>query len=168
TLRGPRGGLIVMGKNYENPFGIVAPKSGRTKLMGELLDSMVMPGIQGGPLMHVIAAKAVAFGEALTDSYNNYTIQVVKNAKALSNALQLLGYDIVSGGTDNHLMLVDLRNKNLTGKAAEIALDTSGITCNRNGVPFDTQNALITSGVRLGTAAMTSRGMEETDMKQIA
>lgn len=168
TLRGPRGGLIIMGKNYENPFGLVAPKSGRTKLMGELIDSMVMPGIQGGPLMHVIAAKAVAFGEALTDSYNSYTIQVVKNAKALSNALQSLGYEIVSGGTDNHLMLVDLRNKNITGKAAEIALDTSGITCNRNGVPFDTQNALITSGVRLGTAAMTSRGMEETDMKQIA
>jgi glycine hydroxymethyltransferase len=168
TLRGPRGGLIVMGKNYENPFGLVAPKSGRTKLMGELLDSMVMPGIQGGPLMHVIAAKAVAFGEALTDSFNDYTIQVVKNAKALAHALQDNGYQIVSNGTDNHLMLVDLRNTPITGKAAEIALDASGITCNRNGVPFDTQSALITSGIRLGTAAMTSRGMDESDMTQIA
>jgi len=168
TLRGPRGGLIIMGHNYENPFGLVAPKSGRRKLMGELLDSMVMPGIQGGPLMHVIAAKAVAFGEALTDSYNDYTIQVVKNARALSNALQKFGFEIISGGTDNHLMLVDLRNKNITGKEAEIALDASGITCNRNGVPFDTQSPLITSGIRLGSAAMTSRGMEEVDMAQIA
>lgn len=168
TLRGPRGGLIVMGKNYENPFGQVAPKSGRVKLMGELIDSMVMPGIQGGPLMHVIAAKAVAFGECLTDEFDEYTKQVIRNAKALAEALIDMGYDIVSGGTDNHLMLVDMRNKNLTGKQTEIALDASGITCNKNAVPYDTQPPLVTSGIRLGTAAMTSRGMKEPDMRQMA
>jgi len=168
TLRGPRGGIIMMGKNYENPFGAVAPKSGRKKLMGELLDSMVMPGIQGGPLMHVIAAKAAAFKEALTDDFDDYTIQVVKNAGTLANALIEKGYDIVSGGTDNHLMLIDLRNKGVTGKQAEIALDSSGITCNKNAVPYDTQPPLVTSGIRLGAAAMTSRGFKEHDMKQIA
>ena len=168
TLRGPRGGIIMMGTNYENPFGAVAPKSGRKKLMGELLDSMVMPGIQGGPLMHVIAAKAAAFKEALTDDFDAYTIQVVKNAGTLANALIEKGYDIVSGGTDNHLMLIDLRNKGVTGKQAEIALDSSGITCNKNAVPYDTQPPLVTSGIRLGAAAMTSRGFKEHDMKQIA
>ena len=168
TLRGPRGGLIVMGKNYENPFGKVAPKSGRKKLMGELIDSMVMPGIQGGPLMHDIAAKAVAFGECLTDSFDEYTKQVVRNAAAMADELIKLDYNIVSGGTDNHLMLIDLRNKNVTGKQAENALDTSGITCNKNAVPYDTQPPLVTSGIRLGAAAMTSRGMVEDDMRQIA
>lgn len=168
TLRGPRGGIIMMGKNYENPFGAVAPKSGRKKLMGELIDSMVMPGIQGGPLMHVIAAKAVAFKEALSDEFDEYTKQVVRNAQAMANALMQKGYDIVSGGTDNHLMLIDLRNKGVTGKQAEIALDSAGITCNKNAVPYDTQPPLVTSGIRLGAAAMTSRGFKEEDMKQIA
>lgn len=168
TLRGPRGGLIVMGSNYENPFGKVAPKSGRKKLMGELLDSMVMPGIQGGPLMHVIAAKAVAFGEALSDSFDEYTKQVIRNAQALADELTRLDYTIISGGTDNHLMLIDLRNKNVTGKQAELALDASGITCNKNAVPYDTQPPLVTSGIRLGTAAMTSRGMTEDDMRHMA
>jgi glycine hydroxymethyltransferase len=168
TLRGPRGGIIMMGNNYENPFGLVAPKSGRIKLMGELIDSMVMPGIQGGPLMHVIAAKAIAFQEALSDSFHTYTTQVVKNASTMAQALLDKGYNVVSGGTDNHLMLIDLRNKNLTGKQAELALDKSGITCNKNAVPYDTQPPLITSGIRLGAAAMTSRGFKEQDMKQIA
>ena len=168
TLRGPRGGIIMMGNNYENPFGAVAPKSGRKKLMGELLDSMVMPGIQGGPLMHVIAAKAVAFKEALSDEFDEYTKQVVKNAQSMADALIQKGYDIVSGGTDNHLMLIDLRNKGVTGKQAEIALDSAGITCNKNAVPYDTQPPLVTSGIRLGAAAMTSRGFQEEDMKQIA
>jgi len=168
TLRGPRGGIIMMGSNYENPFGAVAPKSGRKKLMGELLDSMVMPGIQGGPLMHVIAAKATAFKEALSDEFDTYTKQVVSNAKSMANSLISMGYDIVSGGTDNHLMLIDLRNKGVTGKQAEIALDSAGITCNKNAVPYDTQPPLVTSGIRLGAAAMTSRGFKEHDMKQIA
>jgi glycine hydroxymethyltransferase len=168
TLRGPRGGIIMMGNNYENPFGAVAPKSGRKKLMGELLDSMVMPGIQGGPLMHVIAAKAVAFKEALSDEFDDYTKQVVKNAQSMADSLIQKGYDIVSGGTDNHLMLIDLRNKGVTGKQAEIALDSAGITCNKNAVPYDTQPPLVTSGIRLGAAAMTSRGFKEEDMKQIA
>lgn len=168
TLRGPRGGLIMLGKDVENPFGKVAPKSGRTKMMSELIDSMVMPGIQGGPLMHVIAAKAVAFGEALTSSFDEYTTQVIRNAKALADELMSMDYDIVSGGTDNHVMLIDVRNKNLTGKKAEIALDASGITCNKNAVPYDTQSPLVTSGIRLGSAAMTSRGFVEADMKHVA
>lgn len=168
TLRGPRGGIIMMGNNYENPFGAVAPKSGRKKLMGELIDSMVMPGIQGGPLMHVIAAKAIAFQEALSEDFNQYTLQVVKNAQAMAASLMNKGYDIVSGGTDNHLMLIDLRNKGVTGKQAEIALDAAGITCNKNAVPYDTQPPLVTSGIRLGAAAMTSRGFKEHDMQQIA
>ncbi|MFN4767781.1 MAG: serine hydroxymethyltransferase [Ignavibacteria bacterium] len=168
TLRGPRGGIIMMGSNYENPFGAVAPKSGRKKLMGELIDSMVMPGIQGGPLMHVIAAKATAFKEALSDEFDTYTKQVVSNANSMANSLISMGYDIVSGGTDNHLMLIDLRNKGVTGKQAEIALDSAGITCNKNAVPYDTQPPLVTSGIRLGAAAMTSRGFKEHDMKQIA
>jgi glycine hydroxymethyltransferase len=168
TLRGPRGGIIMMGSNYENPFGAVAPKSGRKKLMGELIDSMVMPGIQGGPLMHVIAAKATAFKEALSDEFDTYTKQVVSNANSMANSLISMGYDIVSGGTDNHLMLIDLRNKGVTGKQAEIALDSAGITCNKNAVPYDIQPPLVTSGIRLGAAAMTSRGFKEHDMKQIA
>jgi glycine hydroxymethyltransferase len=168
TLRGPRGGLILIGKDYENPFGIVAPKSGRVKKMSEVVDSWVMPGIQGGPLMHVIAAKAVAFGEALTEEFDKYIQQVLKNAKALANALMEKGYNLVSGGTDNHLMLIDLRNKNVTGKQAETALDKAGITVNKNAVPFDTQPPLITSGIRIGTPAMTTRGMKEEEMKIIA
>lgn len=168
TLRGPRGGMILIGKDYENPFGITAPKSGRVKKMSEVVDSWVMPGIQGGPLMHVIAAKAVAFGEALTDKFDQYIQQVLKNAKALANALLEKGYNLVSGGTDNHLMLIDLRNKNVTGKQAETALDKAGITVNKNAVPFDTQPPLITSGIRIGTPAMTTRGMTEDDMITIA
>jgi glycine hydroxymethyltransferase len=167
TLRGPRGGIVMLGKDYENPFGLVAPKSGRVKRMGEIIDSWVMPGIQGGPLMHVIAAKGVAFGECLTDSFNDYIIQVIKNAKAMANALIAKDYHLVSGGTDNHLMLVDIRNKGLTGKQTEIALDKAGITCNKNAVPNDNQPPLITSGIRLGTAAVTTRGMKESDMEQI-
>ncbi|MFA6571377.1 MAG: serine hydroxymethyltransferase [Bacteroidota bacterium] len=168
TLRGPRGGVIFLGKNYINPFGIVAPKSGRIKNMGEIIDSWVMPGMQGGPLMHVIAAKAVAFGECLTDSFDLYIQQVMKNAKTLAQALVDKGYNLVSGGTDNHLMLVDLQNKNVTGKQAENALDVSGITCNKNAVPYDPKPPLVTSGIRLGTPAVTTRGMKENDMKQIA
>lgn len=168
TLRGPRGGLILLGEDYENPFGIVAPKSGRVKRMGEIIDSWVMPGVQGGPLMHVIAAKAVAFGECLTDSFDKYIKQVITNAKTLAEALISKGYNLVSGGTDNHLMLIDLRNKNLTGKQAEKALDEAGITTNKNAVPYDTQPPLVTSGIRIGTPAVTTRGMKEAEMKQIA
>jgi glycine hydroxymethyltransferase len=168
TLRGPRGGVILLGKDFENPFGLTAPKSGRTKMMSEIIDSWVMPGIQGGPLMHVIAAKAVAFGEALGDGFRAYGEQVIRNAQALAAALVERGYTIVSGGTDNHLMLVDLRNRGITGKAAEHALDNAGITCNKNGVPFDDKSPLITSGIRLGSPAMTTRGLKETEMAQIA
>lgn len=168
TLRGPRGGMIMLGSDFENPFGVVAPKSGRTKRMGELIDSWVMPGIQGGPLMHVIAAKAVAFKEALSDGFDTYTTQVINNAHALSAELTKRGFNIISGGTDNHLMLIDLRNKGLTGKAAEHALDAAGITCNKNSVPFDDKSPLVTSGIRLGTAALTTRGMKEEHMRTVA
>ena len=168
TLRGPRGGMIMMGKDFENPFGLVAPKSGRTKMMSELIDSMVMPGIQGGPLMHVIAAKAVAFKEDLEDSFLEYCKQVIKNAQALAAKLVSYDFKVISGGTDNHLMLIDLRNKNISGKAAEIALDETGITCNKNAVPFDDKSPLITSGIRLGTPALTTRGMKEAEMEEIA
>ena len=164
TLRGPRGGLILMGKDFENPFGVVAPKSGRKKMMSELIDSMVIPGIQGGPLMHVIAAKAVGFLENLQPEFETYAKQVIKNAEALAKKLTGLGYFIISGGTDNHLMLIDLRNKNLTGKAAQEALDPAGITVNKNGVPFDDKSPLITSGIRVGTPALTTRGMKEPEM----
>jgi glycine hydroxymethyltransferase len=167
TLRGPRGGLILMGKDFDNPFGIVAPKSGRTKRMSELLDSMVIPGIQGGPLMHVIAGKAVAFKEALEPSFEVYGKQVIKNAQALAKKLVSLGYYIISGGTDNHLMLVDLRSKNVTGKDAQEALDEAGITVNKNAVPFDDKSPLITSGIRIGTPALTTRGMKETEMEYV-
>ena len=168
TLRGPRGGLILMGKDFENPFGLKAPKSGRIKMMSELLDSMVMPGVQGGPLMHVIAAKAVAFKEDLEDNFTDYAKQVIKNAQAMANKLMEMDYKVISGGTDNHLMLVDLRNRNITGKAAQEALDEVGITCNKNGVPFDDKSPLITSGIRLGTPALTTRGMKEKEMEIIA
>ncbi|HPO64269.1 MAG TPA: serine hydroxymethyltransferase, partial [Candidatus Kapabacteria bacterium] len=168
TLRGPRGGIIIIGKDTENKFGIVAPKSGRVKMMSELVDSNVMPGIQGGPLMHVIAAKAVAFGECLTDNYKNYIAQVIKNAKTLSEEMLNKGYNLVSGGTDNHLMLIDLQNKNINGKQAQNALDEAGITCNKNAVPYDPLSPLITSGIRIGTPATTTRGMKEAEMKIIA
>jgi glycine hydroxymethyltransferase len=168
TLRGPRGGMILLGKDFENTWGEVAPKSGRTKMVSELIDSTVMPGIQGGPLMHVIAAKAVAFGEALEDSFTEYTAQVIFNARRLASQLIDRGYNIISNGTDNHLMLVDLRSKNITGKIAEDALDKAGITVNKNAVPYDDKSALITSGIRIGTAAVTTRGMKEHAMDEIA
>ncbi len=168
TLRGPRGGMILIGKDFENPFGKKAPKSGRIKMMSELIDSMVMPGIQGGPLMHVIAAKAVAFKEALEDNFLEYAKQIIKNAQALADKLISLDYKVISGGTDNHLMLVDLRNKNISGKAAQETLDEVGITCNKNSVPFDDKSALVTSGIRIGTPALTSRGMKESEMELIA
>jgi glycine hydroxymethyltransferase len=168
TLRGPRGGMILMGADFENPFGIKAPKSGRIKMMSELIDSMVIPGIQGGPLMHVIAAKAVAFKEALQGDFKKYAEQVIKNAQALSNKLTSFGFKIISGGTDNHLMLIDLRNKNITGKLAQENLDEVGMTCNKNAVPFDDKSPLITSGIRLGTPALTTRGMKEKEMEMIA
>ncbi len=169
TLRGPRGGMILMGKDFENTWGEIAPKSGRVKNVSELLDSTVMPGIQGGPLMHVIAAKAVAFGEALEDSFTEYGAQVIKNARRLAAQLIAKGYNIISGGTDNHLMLVDLRGKvNITGKVAEEALDKAAITVNKNAVPYDDRSALVTSGIRIGTSAVTTRGMKEDAMDVIA
>ena len=168
TLRGPRGGLILMGKDFENPFGVVAPKSGRKKMMSELIDSMVIPGIQGGPLMHVIAAKAVGFGENLQPEFKVYARQIIANAQALAGALVKRGYNIISNGTDNHLMLIDLRNKNVTGKDAQEALDLAGITVNKNAVPFDDKSPLITSGIRIGTPAVTTRGMKESQMETIA
>jgi glycine hydroxymethyltransferase len=168
TLRGPRGGMIMIGKDTENKMGVVAPKSGRVKMMSELIDSMVMPGIQGGPLMHIIAAKAIAFGEALKPEFKEYAKQIIRNAKALSESLIEKGYSIVSGGTDNHVFLVDLTDKNITGKAAENALHTAGITVNKNMIPFDTRSPFITSGIRLGTAALTTKGMKEDEMVTIA
>jgi len=167
TLRGPRGGLILVGKDRENPFGITAPKTGRVKMISELIDGTVMPGIQGGPLMHVIAAKAVAFGEALEPSFKSYAEQIIKNAQALARKLVSLDYHIISGGTDNHLMLVDLRNKHVTGKDAETALEKAGITVNKNMVPFDDKSPMVTSGIRIGTPAMTTRGMKEPEMEII-
>jgi glycine hydroxymethyltransferase len=168
TLRGPRGGLILMGKDFENPLGIVAPKSGRLKMMSEIIDSNVMPGIQGGPLMHIIAAKAVAFGEALQPSFKSYARQVIRNAQILAEELMQMDYQLISGGTDTHLMLIDLTNKNITGKAAETALEEAGITTNKNMVPFDTKSPFITSGIRLGTSAVTTRGMQEQEMRVVA
>ena len=168
TLRGPRGGMIMVGKDTENKMGIVAPKSGRVKMMSEIIDSNVMPGIQGGPLMHIIAAKAVAFGEALKPEFRQYAEQIIKNAKTLAQSLIEKGYHIVSGGTDNHVFLVDLTEKNITGKAAENALHAAGITVNKNMVPFDTRSPFVTSGIRLGTAALTTKGMKEEEMKRIA
>lgn len=168
TLRGPRGGVILVGKDTENKFGIVAPKSGRVKMMSELFDSTVMPGIQGGPLMHIIMAKAVAFEEALSDKFKQYAKQVINNAKALSGKLMEYGFDVVSGGTDNHLMLIDISNKDITGKQAEISLEIAGITVNKNMVPFDTRSPFVTSGIRIGTPAVTTRGMKENEMSRIA
>ena len=167
TLRGPRGGMILVGKDGENTMGIVAPKSGRVKLVSEVIDGVVMPGIQGGPLMHVIAAKAVAFKEDLLPEYKTYCQQIVKNAQALADRLVEHGFDLVSGGTDNHLMLIDLTNKGITGKAAEKALEQAGITVNKNMVPFDTKSPFVTSGIRIGTPALTTRGMKEEEMKKI-
>lgn len=166
TLRGPRGGLIMMGKDFENPWGLKTPK-GEIRMMSNLLDMAVFPGTQGGPLEHIIAAKAVAFGEALSESYMKYITQVKKNGAAIAKAFIDKGYEIVSGGTDNHLVLIDLRNKNVTGKAAENALVKADITINKNMVPFDDKSPFITSGIRIGTAAVTTRGMKEKEMELI-
>jgi len=166
TLRGPRGGLILMGKNFDNPFGIKL-KNGNLRKMSALLDLAVFPGNQGGPLEHIIAAKAVAFGEALTDEFLHYMIQVKKNAEAMANAFVKRDYKVISGGTDNHMMLIDLRNKDITGKDAEKALELAAITANKNMVPFDDQSPFITSGIRFGTAAITTRGLKEEDMETI-
>ncbi len=166
TLRGPRGGIIMMGNDFENPFGQKTPK-GDLKMMSAVLDGAVFPGTQGGPLEHVIAAKAVAFGECLTTDYKTYVKQVAVNAQAMAKAFVSRGYKIISGGTDNHLMLIDLRSKNLTGKLAEAALGKADITINKNMVPFDDKSPFVTSGIRVGTAAITTRGMMESDMEQI-
>lgn len=166
TLRGPRGGVIMMGKDFENPFGQKL-KNGNLKMMSALLDSGVFPGNQGGPLEHIIAAKAVAFGEALTDDFLYYTVQVKKNAKAMAAAFMAKDYKVISGGTDNHMMLIDLRNKNITGKQAEEALGKAEITVNKNMVPFDDKSPFVTSGIRIGTPAVTTRGLKEDDMSTI-
>jgi glycine hydroxymethyltransferase len=166
TLRGPRGGLILMGKDFENPFGITL-KNGKKRMMSSLLDAAVFPGNQGGPLEHVVAAKAVAFGEALTDEYMHYIVQVRKNAQAMAQALVDRDYHIISGGTDNHMMLLDLRNKNISGKEAEQALVKAHITANKNMVPFDDKSPFVTSGIRFGTAAITTRGLVASDMDPI-
>ncbi|WP_034924071.1 serine hydroxymethyltransferase [Gillisia sp. CAL575] len=166
TLRGPRGGIIMMGKDFDNPFGLKL-KNGNLKKMSSLLDSGVFPGNQGGPLEHIIAAKAVAFGEALTDDFLHYMVQVKKNAKALAAAFVAKDYNVISGGTDNHMMLIDLRNKNITGKQAEEALGMAEITVNKNMVPFDDKSPFVTSGIRIGTAAVTTRGLKEDDMTKI-
>ncbi len=166
TLRGPRGGLILMGKDFDNPFGIKL-KNGSLRKMSALLDLAVFPGNQGGPLEHIIAAKAIAFGEALTDEYLTYILQVKKNADAMAKAFVKKGYEIISGGTDNHMMLIDLRNKDITGKDAENTLVKADITANKNMVPFDDKSPFITSGIRFGTAAITTRGLKEDDMSTI-
>ncbi len=166
TLRGPRGGLILMGKDFENPFGLTL-KSGKLKKMSSLLNSGIFPGNQGGPLEHIIAAKAIAFGEALTDDFLHYMVQVKKNAAVMAQAFVDKGYNIISGGTDNHMMLIDLRNKNITGKEAEEALGKAEITVNKNMVPFDDKSPFVTSGIRIGTAAITTRGMNEDEMGAI-
>ncbi|CEN33223.1 serine hydroxymethyltransferase [Capnocytophaga canimorsus] len=167
TLRGPRGGLILMGKDFENPFGLKTLK-GEVRMMSSLLDSAVFPGNQGGPLEHIIAAKAIAFGECLSDDFLHYAIQIQKNAKKLAEILVSKGYDIISKGTDNHMMLIDLRNKNITGKEAEEALGKADITVNKNMVPFDTRSPFVTSGIRIGVSAITTRGLKQQDMLQIA
>lgn len=166
TLRGPRGGLILMGKDFENPQGLKTPK-GEIRMMSSLLDLAVFPGNQGGPLMHIIAAKAVAFGEALKDEFFTYAMQLQKNANAMADAFVKRGYNIISGGTDNHMMLIDLRNKNISGKEAENALVKAEITVNKNMVPFDDKSPFVTSGIRVGTAAITTRGLVEEDMETI-
>lgn len=166
TLRGPRGGMIMMGENIDNPFGITL-KSGKLRKMSGLLDSGVFPGNQGGPLEHIIAAKAIAFGEALTDEFLHYMLQVKKNADAMAQAFVAKDYNLISGGTDNHMMLIDLRNKNITGKDAENALVKADITVNKNMVPFDTESPFVTSGIRVGTPAITTRGLKESDMAYV-
>jgi glycine hydroxymethyltransferase len=166
TLRGPRGGVILMGKDFENPFGVKDPK-GNIRMMSHLLDMAVFPGIQGGPLEHVIAAKAIAFGEVLTDEFTDYAKQVQRNAQAMAEAFVNRGYNIISGGTDNHLMLIDLRNKNITGKKAQETLDKAHITLNKNAVPFDDKSPFVTSGIRVGVPAITTRGMKEKDMEAV-
>lgn len=166
TLRGPRGGMILMGQDFENPYGLKTPK-GELRMMSSLLDSGVFPGNQGGPLEHIIAAKAIAFGEALTDEFMHYMLQVKNNAAAMAQAFVSRGYNIISGGTDNHMMLIDLRNKNITGKDAEQALVKAEITVNKNMVPFDDKSPFVTSGIRVGTPAVTTRGLKESDMETI-
>ncbi len=166
TLRGPRGGIIMMGKDFENPWGLTTPK-GEIRMMSHILDMAVFPGNQGGPLEHIIAAKAVAFGEALSDEFFTYQMQVQKNAKAMAAAFVKRGYHLISGGTDNHMMLIDLRNKGISGKDAEIALGKAEITVNKNMVPFDDKSPFVTSGIRVGTPAITTRGMVESDMETI-
>ena len=165
SLRGPRGGIILLGEDYKNTLGKIAPKSGRIKMMSELIDSAVMPGIQGGPLMHIIAAKAVAFKEALDPSFKSYIKSVLDNAQCFANEFKSKGYNLVSDGTDTHLVLLDLQNKNISGKAAEIALDEAGITVNKNMVPFDPKSPFVTSGIRIGSPAMTTRGMGVDEVK---
>ncbi len=167
TLRGPRGGMIMMGKDFENPWGLKTPK-GEIRMMSSILDSAVFPGTQGGPLEHIIAAKAVAFGEALTDDFFKYSLQIIKNARALASEFIQRGYHVISGGTDNHCMLIDLRSKNISGKKAEAALVKADITLNKNMVPFDDKPPMITSGIRIGTSAVTTRGLKENHMKKIA
>jgi len=167
TLRGPRGGMIMVGEDFENPFGKTNPK-GKLRMMSELLDSGVFPGTQGGPLEHIIAAKAIGYGEALSDSYMRYILQVKQNADLLADLLIEKGYQIISGGTDNHLMLIDLRSKNITGRDAENALVRADITVNKNMVPFDDKSPMVTSGIRIGVPAVTTRGLKEDDMKRIA
>jgi len=166
TLRGPRGGMIMMGKDFENPWGLTTPK-GEIRMMSHVLDMAVFPGNQGGPLEHIIAAKAIAFGEALSDEFFTYALQVQKNAKAMAEAFVKRGYHLISGGTDNHMMLIDLRNKNISGKDAEIALGKAEITVNKNMVPFDDKSPFVTSGIRVGTPAITTRGLVESDMETI-
>lgn len=166
TLRGPRGGMIMMGKDFENPWGLTTPK-GEIRMMSHVLDMSVFPGNQGGPLEHIIAAKAVAFGEALTDEFFQYAMQVQKNAKAMAEAFVKRGYNIISGGTDNHMMLIDLRNKGISGKEAENALVKAEITVNKNMVPFDDKSPFVTSGIRVGTPAITTRGLVEADMETV-
>jgi glycine hydroxymethyltransferase len=166
TLRGPRGGVILMGKDFENPFGLKDPK-GNTRMMSHVIDMAVFPGTQGGPLEHVIAAKAVAFGEILDESFTSYAKQIQVNAQAMAKAFVAKGYDIISGGTDSHLMLIDLRNKNITGKKAQETLDKAHITLNKNAVPYDDKSPFVTSGIRVGVPAITTRGMKEDDMKVV-
>ncbi len=168
TLRGPRGGIIMMGRDKENTWGKIALKSGRVKMISELLDSSVMPGMQGGPLMHIISAKAIAFGEAMKDEFKVYANKIVENAKLMSQELINMDYNIISGGTDTHVILVDLTSKNISGKAAERALEKAGITVNKNMVPFDKKSPFITSGIRIGTPAITTRDMGVQEMKEIA
>ena len=167
TLRGPRGGMIMMGKDDQNPWGIVAPKSGRVKNISELLDNSVMPGVQGGPLMHIIAAKAVAFGEALRPEFKEYAQQIVDNAKFMADEFISRNYKLISGGTDTHVILIDLTNKKITGKAAEKSLEKAGVTVNKNMIPFDEKSPFVTSGIRIGTPAVTTRGMKNDEMKKI-